>query len=242
MVYDGEKYRLYYIGRKAIVEQDGIDAFVGLVYYHCYAESQDGVNWKRVNLGMFEFEGSTDNNIMSARNSVWHGPMFVFYDENPDCPADEKFRMVASAIKANELFSVPSADGIHFDYSKRTTISTGGFYDSMHACFWDKESKKYRCYFRSAHTPGCDDSVAPFTENHVRDIRYIESKDFKTWTKQVILKYNDDKDFALYTNQVQKYYRAPHILIGFPTWCRFKFLRCNIRIFKTIIYSITRTI
>ena len=63
MVYDGEKYRLYYIGRKGIVEQDGIDEFVGMVYYHCYAESQDGVNWKRVNLGMFEFEGSTDNNI-----------------------------------------------------------------------------------------------------------------------------------------------------------------------------------
>lgn len=223
MVYDGEKYRLYYIGRKAIVEQDGIDAFVGLVYYHCYAESQDGVNWKRVNLGMFEFEGSTDNNIMSARNSVWHGPMLVFYDENPDCPADEKFRMVASAIKANELFSVPSADGIHFDYSKRTTISTGGFYDSMHSCFWDKVSGKYRCYFRNYHFPKGYDG--PLTNAHLKEaypirkrgISYCESPDFIHWTDDVEIEMGDAEDIQLYENHVMQYYRAPQMMIGFPT-------------------------
>lgn len=223
IVYDGKKYRLYYIGRKMIVEKNGVDEFLGSVYYHCYAESQDGVNWERVNVGLFEFEGSTENNILSSRESVWHGPMFVFYDENPYCPADEKFRMVASAIKANELFSVPSADGIHFDYSKRTTISTGGFYDSMHACFWDKESKKYRCYFRNYHFPKGYDG--PLTNAHLKEaypirkrgISYCESPDFIHWTDDVEIEMGDAEDIQLYENHVMPYYRAPHMIIGFPT-------------------------
>ena len=30
----------------------------------CYAESRDGVNWSKPNLGLFEFNGSKDNNIV----------------------------------------------------------------------------------------------------------------------------------------------------------------------------------
>ena len=44
IVYDGNKYLLYYVGRKMIIEKDDVDEFVGGVYYHCYAESCDGIN------------------------------------------------------------------------------------------------------------------------------------------------------------------------------------------------------
>ena len=30
----------------------------------CYAESQDGIVWEKPSLGRYEFEGSTDNNIL----------------------------------------------------------------------------------------------------------------------------------------------------------------------------------
>ena len=223
IVFDGEKYRLYYIGRKMIVNTIGKDEFLGGSYYHCYAESSDGLNWERKNLNMFELEGSRENNIISARNTVWHGPMYVFYDENPDCPKDEKYKMIASAIKKNELFSVPSADGIHFDYTKQTTISTGGFYDSMHACFWDKTAGKYRCYFRNYHFPKGYDG--PLTNAHLKEaypirkrgISYCESSDFIHWSEDVEIDMGDAEDIQLYENHVMPYYRAPQMIIGFPT-------------------------
>ena len=33
----------------------------------CYAESRDGIHWERPNLGMCEFRGSRDNNIIMTR-------------------------------------------------------------------------------------------------------------------------------------------------------------------------------
>ena len=32
--------------------------------YYCYAESKDGINWTKPNLGIVDFEGSTNNNIV----------------------------------------------------------------------------------------------------------------------------------------------------------------------------------
>lgn len=208
MFYDNGIWRLYYLGR---------DYF----NWHmrvCYAESKDGINWVKPKLNICNWKGSTENNIILDGNDYYIDNCFVFKDSNPNCPPEKKYKAILQQGKIDEkhtLFYFYSSDALHF--TKGEMISNEGAFDSLNVAFWDEDIKKYRCYFRSAHTPGCDDSVAPFTENHVRDIRYIESKDFKTWTKQVILKYNDDKDFALYTNQVQKYYRAPHILIGFPT-------------------------
>jgi len=173
---------------------------------------------------MYEFEGSTDNNIMSCRNQVWHAQMFVFKDENPACPENERYRAILSELKNGpELFSVPSADGIHFDYSKRTTIDKGGYYDTLDTCFWDKEAKKYRCYLRGFHLPaGYDGDIAdchdPRSKNiSIRDIRYTESTDFIHWSKPVIIDEGSAEDIELYENKIIPYYRAPQILVGFPT-------------------------
>ena len=42
------------------------------------------------------------------------------------------------------------------------------------------------------------------------------SPDFLNWTKPVWLEYPGAPSEHLYTNQLRPYYRAPHILIGFP--------------------------
>ena len=48
-----------------------------------YAESTDGINWEKPELGIIDFEGSKTNNL------VWNGPgwnMSPFKDPNPDVP------------------------------------------------------------------------------------------------------------------------------------------------------------
>ena len=34
----------------------------------CYAQSEDGMNWEKPALGVVEFDGSTDNNILGSDN------------------------------------------------------------------------------------------------------------------------------------------------------------------------------
>lgn len=219
LVKDGALYRLYYIGRRMETEKTDLPDR----YVHCMAESRDGLHWERPCLGMYDFRGSTDNNILSGRTSRMHGGMYVFIDTNPACPPEERWRAIACAIGKDELFSVPSPDGIHFDYSKRTVIHSGGFYDSMHACFWDESIQKYRCYFRGHHFPaGYDGQLTDCHDRRahslrIRDINYVESPDFVHWSEGRIIGHGDAEDVQLYENKIVPYYRAPHMYIGFPT-------------------------
>jgi hypothetical protein len=51
----------------------------------------------------------------------------------------------------------------------------------------------------------------------IRDIRWMTSPDFKTWTTPELLDFGSGEDVPLYTNVVQPYYRADHIFVGFPS-------------------------
>ena len=50
-----------------------------------------------------------------------------------------------------------------------------------------------------------------------RAVRTGTSRDFLHWDDHADLTYVDSPVEHLYTNQVKPYYRAPHVLIGFPT-------------------------
>ena len=62
---DGEKYRMYYRGSHYSY-LEGKDRPNTRDLY-CYAESSDGINWTKPELGIFDWNGSTQNNI------VWDG-------------------------------------------------------------------------------------------------------------------------------------------------------------------------
>ncbi|HQE84028.1 MAG TPA: hypothetical protein PLM14_13585, partial [Candidatus Hydrogenedentes bacterium] len=86
----------------------------------------------------------------------------------------------------------------------KNPIITKRAFDTQNIAFWDSVNKVYRAYIRDFH-------------NGVRDIRMSASPDFENWTEPVMLQFPGAPDEALYTNQVAPYYRAPHILLGFPT-------------------------
>ena len=60
---DGGIYRMYYIARQFITTKDGLDENPHPDFV-CYAESSDGIDWVRPELGLVEFEGSSRNNIV----------------------------------------------------------------------------------------------------------------------------------------------------------------------------------
>ena len=58
IVQDGDLYRAYYRGLPA-AGKDGSAAETT-----CYAESLDGVQWSKPNLGIYEVNGTRDNNVV----------------------------------------------------------------------------------------------------------------------------------------------------------------------------------
>ena len=71
--------------------------------------------------------------------------------------------------------------------------------------FWDSERSEYRAYYRDLQN-----------YPHGRDILTATSRDFVNWQEFPFLEYDPERYTELYTNQILPYYRAPHILLGFP--------------------------
>lgn len=206
MFFDNGIWRMYYLGWE-MFGPDGICI--------CYAESADGIHWVKPSLGICEWKGSFDNNIIFSRETLKGIDNFmVFRDDNPKCSDNKRYKAILFQ-KGRTLWYFYSSDGINF--SRGGILTDKGYFDSLNVAFWDPLTKKYRCYFRSVHAKGCKDTASEFNESLFRDIRYMESEDFETWTEPVLLDFGDAEEVSLYTNVVQPYYRAPHTLIGFPS-------------------------
>ncbi|MAQ88756.1 MAG: hypothetical protein CMM03_02760, partial [Rhodopirellula sp.] len=134
--------------------------------------------------------------------SPYTGTFVPFDDQNPDCKPTERFKAVGGNHKVGlHLFTSP--DAIH--WSKRDKpIFTQGALDSMNTIFWDTERKQYTLYFRTVR-------------DRLRSIDVSYSADLLNWTEPVPLQYGNSPPQQMYTNGILPYYRAPHILVGFPT-------------------------
>lgn len=192
---DGDLYRMYYRGAH-FDEKARKSAHREVT---CYAESTDGIRWTKPELGLFEFEGSKQNNI------VWDGvgthDFTPFLDANPDCPPEAKYKAVGRG--KGGLYAFQSGDAIHWKLMSEKPVISKGAFDSQNLAFWDEHAKVYREYHRAFRG--------------VRDIMTGTSQDFLNWTDPVFLEYPGAPVQHLYTNAIRTYARAPHILIGFPT-------------------------
>ncbi len=199
---DGDVLRMYYRGH-------AIDASGPLKMAHsevtCYAESRDAVHWTKPELGLFDWEGSKANNI------IWQGEgshnFSPFLDTNPSCPPEARYKAIGGTSRTG-LIAFKSSDGIHWSKLQDEPIFTKGAFDSQNVVFWDSHRGRYALYFRF------------FSKGKFAGLRMIgtsNSPDMLHWSEQQPLAYPGSPDQQMYTNQVQPYFRAPHVLIGFPT-------------------------
>ena len=192
MVRDGERVLMYYRGQVS-------PGSAGQVC--CVAESSDGIHFERVNAGLFEYDGSRDNNI------IWQGVgahnFTPFLDSNPSAAADERFKALGYSHHGRGLGVFGSPDGIKWRELLDHPAITEGAFDSQNLAFWDPLRECYVDFHRKGR-------------NGVRDIMTCTSKDFRTWTDPVFLEYDDARSEHLYTNGILPYSRAPHIYLGLP--------------------------
>lgn len=217
---DGDLYRMYYKAWHLQVSQGKLDTSRHPLFC-CYAESDDGVNWRKPKLGLHDFQGSKENNIVMVSGAL--GPLnvdaghpAVFKDDNPNVADDARYKAILRSSKPNGLLPFKSPDGLHWAPMTDKPILGGlGAFDSQNLAFWDPTIGKYRAYWR-IFTAGVT-TDKEWKPAGIRAIRTATSDDMVNWGPHTDLTYEDSPDEELYTNQIKPYHRAPHILLGFPS-------------------------
>ncbi len=216
---DGGKFRLYYKAWHLEVTDGKVDTGTHPLFC-CYAESDDGLVWRKPELGIVEFQGSKDNNIVLAPETFDGvksdpGHPAVFLDEHPDCPPEARYKAIIRSAKPHGLLLFQSPDGLRWSLAHPGPVITEGAFDSQNLAFYDPNIQAYRAYWRTFSGGRTDGDVWKPSGN--RAIRTAVSKDLVQWEDARDLRYLDSPDEQLYTNGVTPYFRAPHLLLGFPT-------------------------
>jgi hypothetical protein len=195
VIQDGDTIRMYYRGLPEA--RHSLDTETT-----CVAESEDGVHFTKPKLGLFDVQGTSENNCVLARHRGCHN-LAPFIDANPDASADHRYKALGGT-GAPGLIAFTSPDGIHWNELQSEPVITEGAFDSQNNAFWSEVEQQYVCFFRV------------FREG-TRWIARTTSEDFIHWSPPIDLEVGDQPREHLYTNQMEPYSRAPHICIGLPT-------------------------
>lgn len=179
----------------------------------CLSESQDGITFRRPDLGLYEVHGTLHNNVMIAGDGGAFTHNFApALDTRPGVPREQRYKAMTRnygfALRGQRedpmgLLTFASEDGIHWDLMHDAPVITDGAFDSQNVAFWSEHENCYLCYFR-------------IFEDDVRSIARARSDDFIHWGPTEPMQYGDTPREHLYTNQTLPYFRAPHIYIALP--------------------------
>ena len=202
---EGGRFRMWY---RVSIGDPRVDS-PGDTVLTCYAESRDGIVWEKPGLGRYEFEGSTDNNILGPPEDFTN--ISVLLDPNQKPGSSTRYKMIS---RVDGISGFVSPDGIRWTPVATNPLLSNGPFDSHNTLLWDDERERYVIYLR-----GVDPSVPGPFKGGRRAIRRSESPDFLHWTEPKLVFTADEQDpsdFNLYTNAAVKYSRAASAFFMFP--------------------------
>ena len=204
VIRDGDRFRVYYRG----LPESGRDGSPMEVC--CCAESVNGVDWTKPNLGLFEVAGTKDNNVVLAHAAPVTHNFSPLLDTRPGVPAEQRYKALGGTMDSG-LMAYTSADGLRWTRLSEQPVLTQQqvpfkyMFDSQNLAFWSELESRYVCFFR-------------VFQDDIRRICRTTSEDFIHWTPPVLMKYRRSSGAAplehLYTNQTHPYFRAPHLYVG----------------------------
>jgi hypothetical protein len=157
VIHEGGRYRCWYhapihAAKTEVVASEGRGMELGGSAL-AYAESSDGVQWKKPALGVISYAGSARNNLVSPYSNGGcvcrddHGPAAeryksLYFQELPkhEIPAH------ATSHQRYGLFGTYSADGYHWKLNPTPLVRH--FSDTQNIVAWDPALDKYVGYFR----------------------------------------------------------------------------------------------
>ena len=159
----------------------------------CYARSDDGISWEKPSLGIYSYNGNTNNNILQRG----HNLATIIYDEN--APPAERYKGVGAHMVFPQrewwVFGAISPDGLRWNVLDEPLLRKNS--DSGNICIQDDDV--YRLYVRMW------DGGSPYTGKRV--VGYTESDTFGDFPDpHVILAPDEDdpSDFQFYNSATTK--------------------------------------
>ena len=146
-----------------------------------YAMSQDGVHWEKPSLGIREYEGSTDNNLISPGRNF-----SVIKDARDDDPSKRYKAMYWHSLRGSNApwggkghFVAYSPDGVHWTPEARNPVIDfrNGLTDGQFVLGWDSDHDKYVAYMRPN---------TYFFDPDRRTSAWIASDDFVNWGPPIL--------------------------------------------------------
>jgi len=122
----------------------------------CYAVSKDGLRFSKPDLGLVEYRGSRQNNILIE--DIINATVFI----DPHGKPEQRYKIVYTIHQDSRWSDVrvgTSSDGIHWRLPSKGLASIHA--DTQHAAFWDERIGKYVVYFR-VHVGGDGKPHHPF--------------------------------------------------------------------------------
>lgn len=118
----GDELRMWYIGAPKLnaPEAGGWPGWGrGRV---CYAVSRDGIHWNKPDLGLVEFEGSRNNNLVDLDVDLVVACSILYEPDDPD--PQRRFKMIfeSLAVGNNQLLIAYSADGLRWAQSPKNPV------------------------------------------------------------------------------------------------------------------------
>ncbi len=189
------------------------------------ATSMDGIHWEKPSLGVVEWKGSKDNNIV-----IWaqrEGTVVIV----PGASPEKRYAYVSSNPDTGGTRLFTSPDGIHF--TQEEVLLSQHHSDSQIATFWDNQLEKFIHHFKLAENDrgvwyrDAKVTVAPnipYPQSQLlgRCVGRIEVANLADpWPDHFeVVMARDEQDppaMDLYTNSAEKYALAPDTYFAFPT-------------------------
>ena len=180
--------------------------------YMCYAESDDGINWIKPELGLLTFNGSSKNNILFKNG---YGASVIFDKNDPD--PDKRYKSafweqdLIKGLKYPGMSIAYSPDGIHWEKHPKNPLIKGSYGDYIQPplandlkqqgaqgkpvsvsdvidLIWDQNRQVYAVYAKTWLD-------GPKGDMHwKRAVVRTESKNFIDWTKPRLIIWPDEFD------------------------------------------------
>ena len=137
----------------------------------CYAQSRDGRQWTKPDLGLFEVMGTRKNNVILAGMAPLSHNFCPFVDpaSRRDVPRSDT-RPWRGPRKA-DWWPCVSADGLRWQKLRDEPVITGGAFDSQNVAFWSESGAVLRLLF-----PQLGGRRAPHLADHEQGLLGVDAR------------------------------------------------------------------
>ncbi|GEP42587.1 hypothetical protein [Brevifollis gellanilyticus] len=113
IIKEGAKYRMWYVA----FDDDKENSEASNRWRAAYAESTDGLNWTKPNLGLVEYKGNKNNNLLDMGGGPWGFVNVKVLKDDADPDASRRYKMTSHIYfrhqtRLGNLLPFVSADGL----------------------------------------------------------------------------------------------------------------------------------